>query len=163
MSNKFAGLGLEVETPQRLTLLHPRDRVPMKDSNGVEAYIDLISADSPEAKKHERFVAQRRIDIASQRQGRRAAPVKLQVATMEAENIDLLAMLTKGWHLVTLDGATLTVECNFANARELYEAPALAWLTEQVDAFVFDRANFVKASSNSSSAGPTASSAEPAA
>ena len=61
---------------------------------------------------------------------------------LEAESTELLAALTAGWHLVTLDGHPLDVPFSIENARELYAAPALAWLREQVDEFAADRGNF---------------------
>ena len=60
---------------------------------------------------------------------------------LEAESTELLAALTAGWHLVTLDGHPLDVPFSIENARELYAAPALAWLREQVDEFAADRGN----------------------
>ena len=61
---------------------------------------------------------------------------------MEADGTALLAALTKGWSLVTLDGAPIDVPCTPENARELYGTPDLAFIRRQVDEFVADLGNY---------------------
>ncbi len=148
-SSKFAGLGLAVTEARRMPILHPATRDPMFDENGDPAYIDLMSADSAEAKKHERVVTQRRLDIAAAKRGR-GVSIKPQAAQIEAETIVLYVTLTKGWHLADLDGKVIDLPLTTENAHDLYVDNAVAWLVEQVDAFVFDRANFTPASSTNS-------------
>lgn len=65
---------------------------------------------------------------------------------MTAEEIEesalrQLSICTVSWKGVKLDGQEL--ECNPDNAYMLYSR--LPWLKEQVDEFVGDRANFLKA------------------
>lgn len=131
--SKFAGLGLAVDEPKRMTLLHPVTRQPIRDGEGV-AYIDLHSSDSQIARKHNREIQQRRLNM----RGRG----RLSTHEIEAEGIDLLAALTVSWRLLTLDGQPIDVPCNEDNARDLYSAPELAWVKEQADEFAADRANF---------------------
>lgn len=138
MSNKFAGMTLPVDVPEQMKIVHPVTRQILRDSKGKEAFIELYSADSDVARKHQREVMQRRIAM------RRA---KVSAEEVEASGTEVLVTLTKSWHLVGLDGAPLEVPCDPDNARELYSASGMAWLREQVDEFVFDRANFTKASS----------------
>ena len=84
--------------------------------------------------------------IQMQRGGRSTRVTPEQI---EAEGNDLLAALTKGWKLVDLDGNPIDVPFSQENARELYALTAVAWLRDQVDEYIGDRANFSKASSKS--------------
>ena len=140
MQSKFAGLEIAVEKPQRMILVHPMTRQPLRDEKG-DAYIELFSGDSKVARDHNRAIQRRRL---AQRGRGRITPEEL-----EAEATELLAALTAGWHLVTLDGQPLDVPFNTQTARELYAAPSLAWIREQVDEFAADRGNFATASSPS--------------
>jgi hypothetical protein len=139
--SKFASLSLAVDKPSRMVVVHPVTQQPLRSKDGTEAYISLYSGDSAVAQRHSRAIQQRRIDM------RRGA--KLSVQEIEAETVDLLAALTVEWCLVGLDGEPLDVPFSEPNARELYSEPGLAWLREQVNVFVADRANFSKASSTS--------------
>jgi hypothetical protein len=142
MHSKFAGLELAVDQPQRLILLHPNTRQPLRNSEtGEEAYIDLYSSDSAIARKHNFNVARRRLNT-----GARGQRIKITPEELEAEGIDLLAVLTVDWSLVTFDGQPLPVPFNTENAREFYQS---AWVREQVDDFVTDRGNFPQPSSQS--------------
>lgn len=137
--SKFAGLEIEVERPQRMVLVHPTTRQPLRDQDGQPAYIDVYSSDSSIARAHNRAVQQRRLNT----RGRG----RLSTEQLEAEAIDLLAALTAGWRLVKLSGEPLDVPFTPENARELYAAPSLAWIREQVDEFAVERANFPVTSS----------------
>jgi hypothetical protein len=139
MTSKFSGLALAVDKPARMTILHPITRQPIKDGDGKEAYVDLYSSDSEAARKHQRAVTKNRLAL---RDRGKVTPEQLEV-----ENSGLYAALTAGWYLVSLAGAPIDVPCTVDSASELYANPELAWLREQVDAFVVDRGNFLKASS----------------
>ncbi len=139
--SKFAGLALEVEKPSRMIIVHPVTRQPLRDADGAEAYIDLFSGDSEQARRHQRAVQRRR--LAARGRG------KITPEELEAEGVELLAAITAGWRLVALDGDTLDVEFSVTNARELYAEPAMQWLRDQVDEFASDRGNFSKASPKS--------------
>lgn len=139
--SKFAGLEIEVDKPQRMTLVHPVTRQPIRDAEGKEAWIDLHSSDSAIARKHQRAVQNRRLNM----RGRG----KIGAEELEAEAVDLLAALTIGWRLLALDGAPLDVPFSPEAARDLYTAPSLAWVREQADEFAADRANFQPSSSPS--------------
>ena len=142
MSNKFAGLGVAVDAPARMTILHPTTGQPLRNAaTGDAAWIDLLSADSAAARAHQREAQNRRL---------RARARSITAETLEADGTELLASLTKGWALVTLDGRPLDVPCTPENARELYSAPDLGFIRRQVDEFVADLGNFpVKTSSPS--------------
>ena len=142
MSTKFSGLGLAVDTPTRMTILHPVTRAPLAIA-GVDppehAYIDLLSANSSTGRKHDRVVTDRLIKM----RGRRPSAEEI-----DSDTTDKLAMLTKGWRLASLDGDELVIDCTFQNARELYNLPEAAWLREQIAEFVVDAGNLTKADSS---------------
>jgi hypothetical protein len=140
--SKFDALALAVDKPARLLLQHPKTGLPLKDKEGKEAFIDLLSSDSDTARKQQHANANKRF---AQRVRR-----PLTSEELDAENIDILAALTVGWHLVGLDGEALAVPFSTENAKELYAAPQLAWVREQAQAFAESRANFAKASSTNS-------------
>jgi hypothetical protein len=60
----------------------------------------------------------------------------------KADAIKLLSKCTVGWDGITVDGAELP--WSRENAVKLYNR--FAWIKEQVDEFIADRANFTKAS-----------------
>lgn len=138
MSSKFGALALEVETPGRMIIVHPVSRQPLRDLEGREAFIELYSSDSEVARNHIRAVSRRRLAL----RGRG----KVTPEELEAEQVELLAVLTNSWYLLGLDGEVIGVDFTTENARELYSDPSVAWLREQVDEFAADRANFSKAS-----------------
>lgn len=138
--SKFASLLLEVDKPERMTLVHPITKQPLRDEAGTEAFISLYSADSEVARKHQRTVGKRRLAM------RRGA--KPTIEEIEAEQVELLAVLTADWYLLGWrDSQPLSEPFSLENARELYGLAGATWIREQVDDWLGDRANFVKASS----------------
>lgn len=137
--SKFSALGLEVETPGRMVVVHPITRQPLRDADGKEAYVDLYSKDSEIARRYFRAVAKRRIND----RGR-----KPNLEEIEAEGAEFLSAITAGWYLLGLDGRPLDVAFSDENARELYSLPATAWLRDQADEYAGDRGNFSKTSVN---------------
>ena len=59
---------------------------------------------------------------------------------LEAEAVELLVACTLDWEGVELEGQAL--ECNPENVRKIYKK--FPWIKEQVDAFINNRANFIK-------------------
>lgn len=149
--SKFAAIGLAVDKSSRMTIIDPFKRQPIRDKDGNEAYIDLLSKDSRVAKKHEAAAVQRRLNM----RGR----MKLTQQELEAERLDLIAALTTGWYLLDFDGNQMNVPFSEQSARELYADPGMAWLYEQADEHASDRGNYSKSSSASSSNMPNTSSA----
>lgn len=141
MSNPFSGLEIETEAPSRMALKHPHTRQPLVDENKVEGFICVYSTDSEIARRFRRNIKTKRLQTRNRN--------SITGEKLEAEDIELLAALTHSWHLVSLDGRHIDVECNEANARQLYGNPRMAWLTEDVDAFAADRELFARASSSS--------------
>lgn len=141
MSSKFSGLALAVDKPQRMTILHPVTRAPLKDAEGQEAWVEAFSGDSGPARDWRRALVQRRLATRNRRQP--------NAEEIETDTVDLLVGVTQGWRLLDLEGNPIEIAYSKEAARELYADPALAWLREQVDEFVADRGNFSKASSTS--------------
>jgi hypothetical protein len=139
--SKFAALALEVDAPARMVIKHPISGLPIRDADGNEAWIDLYSSDSEAARKAQRTITNGRLAM----RNRNAIDAK----RLETEGTEMLADLTAGWNLLSLDGQKIDVPFSRANAIELYSERSLAWVREQADAFVGDRANFGKASSTS--------------
>jgi hypothetical protein len=138
MPNEFAGLELDVETPFKLILVHPKTRQPLRDEDGNEAYVEHYSSDSEIARKHQRAVQRRRLAM----RGR----AKITPEELEAEAVDILAALTTGWYLVDLKGKKLDLPFAQDTARRLYASGSILWLREQLDESVADRANFSQGS-----------------
>lgn len=144
--NKFAALELETAKPGRMFVVHPITRQPLREKSadgkeGKEAYIDLYSGDSEQARRHQRSIARRRLAM----RGR----AKMTPEEIEAEAIEFLCAVTAGWYLLDLEGRPLGVEFTPENARELYGLAAVAWLRDQADEYVGDRGNFSKGSPTS--------------
>lgn len=142
--SKFAGLALATDVAQRMTIIHPVTRQPLRRKDGTEAWIDLFSMDSDAWRSGLRAQQDRRLRLRS----------RANAEELEADATEMYAVVTKNWSLCTLDGEPLDVPCNPVNARELYSMRALSWLRDQVDAFVADRGNFQRATSTSSSSSP---------
>ena len=134
--SKFDALELAVDQPSRMTIHHPVTGQPLKDSEGNDAYMDLLSLDSDKAKAYERKLNTSRL----------AQRVRQSITAeqLEAEHVARLACLCTGWRLLTLDGSPLEVPHSEQNASELFSNNRMAWLKEQVEAFLATRANFMK-------------------
>ncbi len=138
--SKFAGLGLSVDAPARMTIQNPITGQPVRNAEtGEEGWIDFLSASGAVGRAHDRMVTDRRI-----KQGRR-----IKAEEIDADTVEKIAKLTKGWSLVLLDGTPLAVECTQANARELFSMTETAWLLDQAATFVADLGNFPQAVSTS--------------
>lgn len=159
--SKFAGLGLATEAASRMTIMHPVTGQPLRrkeaDEKGKlvekeEAFLDLLSRDSKAARQHDRLVADKQL----RSRGRR-----LTAEELEGDRLERLAKLTRGWRLVTLDGAPLEVPFSEATARELYAEPTMAWLRDQAQTWVDDLGNYAAEPSKGSSTSPVTSEASP--
>lgn len=139
--SKFDALALPVDAASRMIVKHPVSNQPLRGDDGKEAYIDLLSLDSQKAQAFDRTAGDRRLERLARG---RSIP---QSAEFEAEQTERMALLTTGWLLLGLDGTPVDVEFNEQNARELYAAPQMLWLRQQVFLFQGNLANFAKASS----------------
>jgi hypothetical protein len=134
--SKFSGLVVGGATIFRLNLVHPITGNPLvaKDG-GAPAWIDLLSLDSAPARDHDRALQDRAMEQAAR--GRKTSAEEVFVHRCEK-----LAKLSTGWNLVWLDGTPADLPFATATAAELYAAPGVAWLREQAEGAVYDRANF---------------------
>lgn len=116
-----------------LQLKHPGTLAPLTQDDTAETPITirLAGQDSARFRKAERANRDKRL-----RGGFRRTPT---AAELDAEGLELLTNCTLGWSGIVLDGAPL--EFTTANVRMLYKR--LAWVREQVDAFVGERAYFL--------------------
>lgn len=107
------------------------------EASGEPITIDLVSIDSDEHQKARHRMANARIRKATT-SGR--ATVKSE--EMERDAIELLVACTKGWHHIQDDDES---ELPFTtdNARKIYGNPGFRWLTDQVSAFINERAAFL--------------------
>jgi hypothetical protein len=132
--SKFSGLAVPTDHPARMTILHPVTGQPIRRTDSGEvAWIDVLSADSKVARDHERAAQNRRIQSRARR---------ITADDIEAEGVELLVSLTRGWSLATLEGDPLDVPCTPDNAREFYCSPELAFIRRQVNDFAADLGNF---------------------
>lgn len=137
--SKFASLGLAVEKPVRMTITNPLTHQPLRDKKGSEAWIELLSMDSPQAQAHGHKITNQKL--------RQRGRSTVSSEELEADRVELLAALTRGWRLLGLDGVAIDIDCNADTTRQLYTEPSMFWLREQVNEFIADRANFLPASS----------------
>lgn len=136
--SRFAALALATEEARRMPIRHPATGEVMKDADGTEAYLDLLSLSSAAAQKARAAIQQKRMDAGVRR-------VTLDEA--EAEAMTVLAACTKGWHLVGLDGQAIAVPCDPAAAQELYTTPGLRFIADQATRFADTAGNYLPASS----------------
>lgn len=139
--SKFAGLGVPVDDVSRLTLLDPYTGQAIRNPETKEtAWIDLLPATSRIGKAHDRQMLDKNIKRGVRR---------MTAEELEADEIEKLAKLTKGWSLLLPDGTPLPVEFSTDNARELYSEPAAIWIVDQVRQWVADLGNFRRDASTS--------------
>jgi len=122
----------------KMELTHPVTGAVLTQTDGRAVSITLAGEDS-EGYRHARRAATNR-RLKSQQSGRR-----LQVSAEELENdaLEMLVGCTVAWDGISLgDQADLPFSSD--NARVIYKR--LPWLREQAEAFIGDRANFMKGS-----------------
>jgi len=129
---------LHPKTGEPLYLMDgPADETTGEPTAGTKITLTVVGLDSPELKERE----QAKIDkILSQ-----TKPKAPKAAEIEEDRIGDLATSVKGWTGIVLDGKTL--EFNRRNViTVLKRAP---WLRRQLDTFLSDHRNFLKASPTS--------------
>src|SRR5690242_20932246 len=124
------GVVLELKDPAGEPLL--RDGKPVT--------ITLASTASNRWRKAMDAVGDRRIKTANPRNG----TIPKSMDEQRNDTAFLLASVTLDWDGVAFDGGQK--ECNPTNAKALYSHPKLTWITSQVDEFLGEQRNFMKAS-----------------
>jgi len=142
MTSKFASLSANVTEAYRMPILHPKTWLPIKDQEGKEAFVEVMSADSEVGRTFDREQA----EAVSQRifSGTlRSAPLN-----EESRQIARLAALTRGWYLIDMAGVPIDFPFSRDNAIAFYSDPGVAWITRQVTAASNEIANFMPRLSN---------------
>lgn len=133
MTSAFAKFARPVDVPARC-IIKDTNGDAITDADGKEAFIDLLPLNSSVARRLDEQMADKRL---AQRKIKPLTSKEIADA-----QIGKIAALTKAWHLVLPDGTVMDVECNEANARDLYAEPSFDWIRQQVEEFLFDRSNF---------------------
>jgi hypothetical protein len=126
----------ELEQSAVMTVRHIATGQPLLDKEGKPITLTLAGKDS------DRFrVAQEEQREFRLRKALQTGQERPTLADVRAETIDLIAACTISWTIM-VDGEPYP--CTRDNVREVYRR--LPWLVDQADAFISDRANFLKAS-----------------
>lgn len=124
------------EAGAKMEVVHPTTGAVLLQSDGKPISVMLAGEDSDRYRKADRRISNRRLATAST--GRR---VRATAEGIEADRLEVLVACTISWEGIGFDGGEK--ECTPESAREAYKK--LPWLREQADAFIVDRANFLKA------------------
>lgn len=133
MPDMFDDLAVPAELTAQCYILHPGKKTRIKNANGEEAYIEVYGWHSAAAQRF-RFEREERM--------RRLAR-ELSAEESYDDLGDLIAQLTVSWKLITPTGRMLDVECNYENARKLFNGLDHRWLRQQVIDFLNNEANFI--------------------
>ena len=131
----------------KLTLKHPTTG-DLFDQPGKELWIEVIGADSQDYRDALMDIQRRRMARIKKTRDLTTTPEQI-----DAEALELLCVATRRWQL-TLDGVALP--CDDPTKTAVYRR--FAWIREQVDAAIEDRANFLRPSAERSSLPPSTSS-----
>lgn len=124
-------LDFKVSAPAKMTLMHPVTQTEMEGDDGKHIFIEVRSADSDEFRKAMRGFGNRKLSKNSKKQ---------TVEEIEEMSCRVLAAATVGWsENFKIRGESW--KCSEDSAFALYTE--FAWIREQVDAFVNERANFL--------------------
>jgi hypothetical protein len=127
---------LELEQSAVMVVRHIGTGQPLLDKEGKPITVTLAGKDS------DRFrLAQEEQREFRLRKALQTGQERPTLADVRAETIDLIAACTISWTIM-VDGELYP--CTRDNVREVYRR--LPWLVDQADAFITDRANFLKAS-----------------
>lgn len=126
-----------------MPVLHPDDRTPLKGPDGNPVTITLMGQDSDAFIRSERTARNKMVD-------NMAKQVKFSAAASDQQAAETLAACTLDWSGIPagwIDGSDDETPAEFSRdaAKALYASPGLRWLKAQVDEFVAERRNFLKA------------------
>lgn len=140
-TNLFASLAARVDEGFKVRLINPATGKTIKDKDGKEAFIEVLSGDSAAAEAFDRE---------RQKKANDAAAMSLLSGTQEddevPETVAKVAALTKSWHLVDLSGEVIDVPCTRENALMLYNGRETKWIYRQVMPQAGTIANFMRPS-----------------
>lgn len=133
---KLSSLRLSVEKPGRVYLRHPGTGEFLATKDGVKAYVDVMSRDSPDYERRVR-------DIVETRARRVADGLKPNPDQDAIDGAVTAALMTKGWFHVSASGEIVDLPCSYDAALEIYSDPGFTWLVLQVLAGSGDRSLFM--------------------
>lgn len=122
---------VKADTGAVMDVLHPQTDEPIKGMT-----ITLLGQDSEVYRKIQQ--ARQQVTINRMAKGKKA--VDLDAEKLAEDTIDDLVKLTVGWEGFA-EGKT-RLEFSKEAAHRIYSDPGYAWLKDQVQAFIGDRANF---------------------
>ena len=132
---------LETKESARMIIKHPETGEPIVDEkNGASPWIELFSQGS-KAHRKAMYLLKRRI-LASMKDGNEVLDDEGMFERSESAEMDLLVDVTSAWEGIMLDGKEL--KCTPENARMFYGR--FPFVRDQVEAFIVDSENFMKAS-----------------
>lgn len=125
-------------------ILDPVTMQPYADETGLKiATLYLVGMDSKEYKDKQKEQTNKTLRMAQVGRGN----IKITAEEGEANKVELLAACIKGWENISLDDAE---DLPYTKANALRVLREIDCVREQVEVFVYDRANFMKTSSISS-------------
>jgi len=140
--SKFAGLAANVADSFKVVLISPETDLPIKDGDGKEAYIEVMSQDSDVARA---FNLDQNKAINRKVFGGRGQ--ELAETDDLAVSIARMAKLTRSWYLVDPStGSLIDVPYSEADAVALYTAPETHWIYRQALVGSAALRNFIKRS-----------------
>jgi len=116
-----------------MQLRHPGTGEPLENDDKSPMTLTLLGRDSPRFKAAQNARVNRRIQTA-------APGTKITAEAIDSDGVDLVVDATTGWN-VTIDGDK--PEFTSASAKAAYIR--FPWMREQADAWIANRANFLKA------------------
>ena len=134
----FSALGLNVAEGARMPIVYPGAQAAARDEQGNIGYIELLSIDFD--------VGRALSKKAGDEMRQRVSGAYVEEPDPEKRNIETLAALTVGWHLVAPTGSVIDVPFSREAAIALYGATETAWLFRRAYAYVQTEANFTKRS-----------------
>lgn len=130
---------LDTATPanagEALQIINPFTGEPLEGT-----IILLRGADSAEFQRATKAAGNRRLESMT----KKGAQNTVTIEALAKDTVEAFVAVTIGWSGIELDGKEL--DYSEANARKLYSDERFPWLVEQLDTFVGNRRNFMKAS-----------------
>lgn len=134
----FDALAFDTNATAKMEIESYKTGATLRDKEGKAAFIELLNVDSEAAQKRRKLSRKRLFDQMQKKKKFNYTPEQ-----QDEDDLAYLVGITKGWYLVDVNsGDSLDVPFTEDNARVLYSDPRFAWIKEQVQEFVADRANF---------------------
>ena len=119
-----------------MVILDPLTKEPVLNSEGKKMKLLLVGKDS----KHFKRV---KYEVDGMRRAEGAQGSDITAAKLDKWGVMLLARCTIGFINVEIDDGVPTEYEDWKQVEKLYSADGWGWLTDQVDAFVNNRVNFL--------------------